>query len=141
MVFYFDMDGTIANFYGVQGWLESILAEDTKPYVEAKPLWNIAKLRKAIEIRIANGDKFGVVSWTAKGGSKEYNKAVRKAKIEWLNTYLPNCFTEIHIVKYGTPKYRVVNHEGILFDDEIGNRNAWKWNAYTEKEIFEVLEG
>lgn len=141
MVYYFDMDGTIANLYGVNGWLDNIINEDIRPYVIAKPLCDMEKLYNAIQSRIANGDRFGIVSWTAKGGSKEYNANVRKAKIEWIKKYLPNCFTEIHIVKYGTPKYRVVNHEGILFDDEIGNRNAWKWNAYTEKEIFEVLEG
>ena len=29
---YLDMDGTIANFYGVPGWLEYLQAEDTTPY-------------------------------------------------------------------------------------------------------------
>jgi hypothetical protein len=28
----FDMDGTIADFYGVTGWLDYLKAEDTTPY-------------------------------------------------------------------------------------------------------------
>ena len=31
----FDMDGTIADLYGVEGWLEMLEAENAAPYVEA----------------------------------------------------------------------------------------------------------
>ena len=31
----FDMDGTIANLYGVENWLAYLVAEDVKPYKEA----------------------------------------------------------------------------------------------------------
>ena len=32
---YFDMDGTIADLYGVSGWLEMLLAHDPAPYALA----------------------------------------------------------------------------------------------------------
>ena len=32
---YFDMDGTIADLYGFDGWLDYLHAEDVKPYAEA----------------------------------------------------------------------------------------------------------
>ena len=35
---YFDMDGTIANLYGVDNWLPKLRAESTSPYSEAMPL-------------------------------------------------------------------------------------------------------
>ena len=34
----FDMDGTIADLYGVENWLDYLIAEDTTPYTEAEPL-------------------------------------------------------------------------------------------------------
>lgn len=30
----FDMDGTIADFFGVEGWLEMLHNEDTTPYAK-----------------------------------------------------------------------------------------------------------
>ena len=33
-----DMDGTITNLYGVQNWLDYLIAEDVTPYAIAKPL-------------------------------------------------------------------------------------------------------
>ena len=32
MTFYVDMDGTIANLYGVENWLEYLINEDAFPY-------------------------------------------------------------------------------------------------------------
>ena len=36
--------------------------------------------------------------------------------------------------------YVVSDKMGILFDDEIQNRENWKGNSYKETEIFTVLE-
>ena len=41
---YFDMDGTIADLYGVPNWLDCLIAEKTKPYREAKPLVDMRNL-------------------------------------------------------------------------------------------------
>ena len=35
---YFDMDGTIADLYGVDGWLDDLMNESTRPYAAAAPL-------------------------------------------------------------------------------------------------------
>jgi len=121
-IIYFDMDGTIADLYGVKGWLEAINAEDATPYKVAEPLPAIA-LAKEFEEK---GYEIGVITWLAKGATKEYNKVVRKVKRDWIAKNLPQA-TEIHIVKYGTPKYKVAkNKNGILVDDEEPNRKAWK---------------
>ena len=91
--------------------------------------------------RINKGIKIGIISWLSRSGSKEYNKEVRDVKKEWLARNVNFEFDEIHIVKYGTKKNYVANDKlGILFDDEIQNRENWKGNSYNEKEIFEILE-
>lgn len=138
--YYFDMDGTIADFYSVEGWLNDLISEKVRPYAEAKPLVNPENLKKIIEKLKAEGYNFGIISWTSKNGSKDFNKKVRKTKIEWLNKYFPDCFSEIHIIKYGTPKYKVAKNHGILFDDEERNRIKWnKGESFSEKDIFTVL--
>ena len=142
MTFYFDMDGTIADLYCVDGWLDDLKAESTRPYEEVRPLVDVERLVKAILQLTNKGYKFGIISWTSRNGSAAYNKAVRKAKIKWLKKYFPNCFTEIHIVKHGTPKHWVAKDQnGCLFDDEERNRITWnRGDSFTEREIFTQLE-
>ena len=123
---YFDMDGTIADLYGFDGWLDYLHAEDVKPYAEARPLVDMDALNTICEALAARGVVIGVISWTAMGGSREYNAAVRKVKREWINEYLP-CVSEFHVVKYGTPKHHVrkIKHS-ILVDDNAEVREAWQ---------------
>ena len=136
---YFDMDGTIADLYGVDGWLEDLLHEDVRPYAEARPLVNLQRLARILNRLIRDGYSVNVISWTSRGGSAEYNREVAKVKIQWLETHLKSVkFSKIEILPYGTPKE--LFGEGILFDDEKHNRESWGEGAYTEKEIFEVLK-
>jgi phosphoglycolate phosphatase-like HAD superfamily hydrolase len=46
----FDMDGTIANFYGVANWLEYLQNEDTTPYEVAAPLYDMEYLNALLII-------------------------------------------------------------------------------------------
>ena len=137
---YFDMDGTLANLYGVKNWLPMLLKSDPTPYKVAEPLLDMDELRARLEVLKARGYKIGIVSWLSKDGTTEYGKAVRTAKREWLDENLGIEFDELHFVKYGTPKSRVVNDKnGILFDDELPNRIAWKGTAYNANAILETL--
>jgi hypothetical protein len=136
----FDMDGTIANLYGVEGWLDMIINEDATPYAMAKPLVNLQALAHRLNNLQKKGHEIAIITWLAKGATAEYDEKVATAKIEWLKQHLASVkFDEIHIVKYGTPKHEVTN--GILFDDEKPNRDGWGEGAYTEKEIFTILGG
>lgn len=138
---YFDMDGTIAGLYQVEGWLNNLINEQTRPYREAKSLVDMRKLGKVLNTLQAEGYHIGIVSWLSKNGSEEYNERVTTTKINWLKTHLGTVeFDEIKIVKYGTPKQEVVNFpEGILFDDEEPNRNNWKGTAFDVDNILEIL--
>ena len=49
-------------------------------------------------------------------------------------------FTNIHIVKYGTPKENFGNTDDILFDDELKNRESWLGSAFPPEKIFDVLK-
>lgn len=135
---WFDMDGTIVNFYGVESWLEYIKREQTKPYREAKPLINMKHLAKELNRLQKLGYTIGIISWLAKGSTENYDKKVEKAKKNWLKSHLKSVkFDKINIVKYGTPKENF--GKGILFDDEELNRKNWKEKAFDEKNIIEIL--
>lgn len=139
----FDMDGTVANLYGVQNWLEYLIAEDTTPYAVAEPLVRLSALAKRLNNLQKNGYRIAIISWLSKSGSKEYNEAVTAVKMAWLAEHLPSVrWDEIHIVPYGTPKQNYCHCvEDILFDDEERNRMNWTGRAYAETAIFEVLKG
>ena len=142
MTIYFDLDGTVADLNGVDGWLADLEAKRVRPYEEARPLHNMSVLAKAIHKAQKSGIKVGVISWLSKTATEDYNKAVTKAKRKWLKKHLKSVnFDELYFVKYGTPKSTVANGFGILFDDEERNRLEWnKGKAYPPEKIFEILK-
>lgn len=139
---WFDMDGTIADLYGVPNWLEYLINSDPLPYKAAKPLINMNSLARLLNRLQAEGYHIGIVSWLSKSGTESYNEAVTNAKLAWLNKHLHSVhWDEIVIVPYGTPKHEVVSIEGILFDDEERNRTNWTGIAYDVENIIEILKG
>ena len=139
---YFDMDGTIANLYGVENWLENLSAENPMPQEKASPLLKLNQLAKILNNLQKKGWSIGIVSWLSKNSSENYDLEVTKAKNKWLKSHLKSVkFDEIKIVPYGTPKEKIVNFpKGILFDDELKNRENWKGKAFDEKNILEILK-
>jgi len=141
MKIWFDMDGTIADLYGVENWLPMLIAGDPTPYVEAKPMLNMSLLARYLNKLLAQGHEVGVISWLAKNSNSDYDEKVKAAKLAWLNKHLNSVnFTTIHIVAYGTNKLNVCG-EGILFDDELNNREVWGEGAHEPAEILNILKG
>jgi hypothetical protein len=140
---YFDMDGTIANLYGVENWLEYLIANDPTPYAIAKPLVNMNRLARLLNRLQAEGYHIGIVSWLSKDSTEAYDNAVTLAKAQWLDRHLHSVhWNEVKIVPYGTPKQEVVDVVGgILFDDESKNRENWTGVAYDVENILEILKG
>ena len=140
---FFDMDGTIADLYGVENWLDYLIASDALPYEIAKPLIRLNALARILNRLQKQGYKVGVISWLAKNSDTDYDEKVTRAKEEWLKKHLASVnFDEIHIVKYGTPKQTFAKTENdILFDDEEKNRNDWTGKAFDVNEIIEILKG
>lgn len=126
-VLVFDMDGTIADLYSVDGWLDMLRNENPMPYVLAKPMYDMDILADILLMLKASGWKVVVTSWLAKESTKEYDEMVRKAKREWLEKYNFPC-DDIHIVKYGTTKANCTRKLGgyqVLVDDNENVRNGW----------------
>ena len=139
---YFDMDGTIADLYAVDGWLDMLRAYDPTPYEMAKPLVRLATLARLLNRLQREGYTIGIISWLSKEPTPSYDEAVTNAKLEWLENHMPSVeWDEINIVPHGTPKHEVVaNPYGILFDDEQKNRDEWVGTAYNVNNIIEILK-
>ena len=137
----FDMDGTIADLYGVENWLDYLIAENTFPYANAKPLLRLSALARKLNALQRNGYNLAVISWLSKSGTEEYNEAVTEVKLAWLKEHLPSVrWNEIHIVPYGTPKQNFCYTPfDVLFDDEERNRTNWTGEAYDVQNIMEIL--
>lgn len=127
----FDMDGTIADFYGVDGWLADLNNESTRPYKEAKPLYNMDELKQVLNMLKADGWRIAVTTWVSKTGSDDFHKRIATVKKAWLALYdFP--YDEIHCVKYGTTKANCTRNKAdfqILFDDNEKIRKGWKLGA------------
>ena len=138
----FDMDGTIADLYGVDNWLDYLIAGDVFPYETAEPLLRLSALARRLNNLQKNGYNLAVISWLSKNGTDEYNAEVEMVKRKWLAKHLPSVkWDAIHIVPYGTPKQNFCeNPLDILFDDEAKNRENWTGRAYDVNDILATLE-
>lgn len=133
----FDMDGTLADFYGVENWLECLMNENTTPYEKAKPLYNTIELSALLNELQKEGYEINIISWGAKNSTKHFLKATEKAKIEWLKKYFDVNFDNIFVVPYGTPKDTIKT--GILFDDDNKVRTAYNGVAFKPAYITMML--
>ena len=140
MKIWFDMDGTIADLYAVDGWLDMLRAYDPAPYLMAKPLHHMATLARMLNKAQAQGHELCIISWCSKVSTPDYDKAIKQAKLAWLAKHLPSVnWDEIEIVPYGQNKWETCG-EGILFDDEERNREGWaNGEAFTPDEIKRIL--
>lgn len=135
----FDMDGTLCDFYGVEGWLDCLMARDSKPYAEAKPLLNLSALARKLNKLQRDGYEINIISWLAKNSTAEFDAEVMATKKAWLAKHLPSVqWNNVTIVPYGVNKATLGN--GILFDDEEPNRNMWGDGAYDATNILGVLK-
>jgi hypothetical protein len=143
----FDMDGTIANLYAVEGWLPMLRSENPTPYRMAEPMWDMVELAEVLTAVMAIGIEVRIVTWLSKDSSEEYKDEVRVAKREWLaEQNFP--FDHFHGVQYGATKADSVRrylNEGetaILIDDNVKIRDGWTLGETidpTTEDIIEIL--
>lgn len=141
MRIWFDMDGTIADLYGVNDWLEKLINFDPTPYAEAKPLVNLSLLARLMNRVQRNGFEICIVTALSKNSTAEYDEAVIRAKKMWLGRHLRSVqFDEIRFVPYWFTKNDVNSGEDILFDDEARHLEAWTGRACPADEMIETLK-
>ena len=141
----FDMDGTIADLYGVHNWLPKLRNEDPSPYCEACPMWHMEKLASILREIQNVGIEIRIISWLSKDSSEEYKEATRQAKRDWLEKYdFP--FDFFHGIQYGATKadsirkYLREDEEAILVDDNAKVRAGWHMGETIDPTACDLLE-
>lgn len=145
-VFCFDLDGTLANLYAVEGWLDMLRSYDPTPYLEAEPMLHFSSFARQLNAAQRKGAKLVIISWASKCSNPVFHDNISMAKRNWLAKHLPSVhWDEIHIVPYGKNKAEVCGVDGMnfhLFDDEQQNCHAWRcaggW-AHGPQSITEIL--
>ena len=141
MKIWFDMDGTIADLYGVENWLEMLIAHDETPYAIAKPIVNLSVLARLMNRVQRKGFEICIVSALAKDSTTEYDERVRNAKIKWLANHLKSVhFDEIRFVPYWYTKNNVNTGTDVLFDDEERHLEKWTGTAVHASKMIETLK-
>lgn len=125
---WFDMDGTIADLYGVEGWLDDLINLNTRPYEKAQLLYDNADLLYMLGLLREKGYHIGVISWGSKAKNENFDREVEFVKREWLYKKCISDFLDrIIVTAYGVRKADTCRKygSGILVDDEEQNRKAW----------------
>lgn len=130
---YLDMDGTIANLYGIEGWLDRLRNEDEKIFLECTPLISESKL-----LRTFPKEKYEIIilSMTPLGATSKYCENVAKQKDEWLDKYFPGITKRIY-KRYGHNKNLKNSKNAILVDDSEPIRESFRGLAINPAEIWD----
>lgn len=138
--FYFDMDGTIADLYNENDWLEKLLSETKGLFRNLKVMHDKNRLAAIIEDLQEMGCEVGIITWTPKNVSEDYLKIVENEKIEWVKEHFP-MINEIYVLNYGTPKQKANFKKGkeiFLIDD---NEDVLKmWETPKQRKIIKADE-
>ena len=140
-----DMDGTMADLYGVKDWLPMLRAEKPAPYLLAEPMWDMVELAEILTQFQQRGVEIRVVTWLSKDSSEEYKEAVRESKRDWLKHYNFPC-DHFHGVAYGATKadsvrkYLNKDETAILIDDNAKVRRGWHLGETIDPTACDLIE-
>lgn len=141
----FDMDGTLADLYGVKDWLPKLENQNVTPYEQAKPLVDVDALAEILVDLMMKDIEIRIITWLAKDSTPHYKKETRQAKIDWLEKYgIP--YDKIHAVQYGTTKadcvrkYLAEDETAILIDDNVKICNGWTLGETINPPTDDIIE-
>lgn len=123
-IIYLDMDGTIADLYGVPNWLEYLEANSAIPYRIADPLCNMSELARLLTALQKHNYEIGVITWGSRGAGKVYSRNINRQKRDWLKRYglWEIVSRNYNYLDYGTNKSSVFGKYGAvpvtLIDDD-----------------------
>lgn len=128
---YFDMDGTIADLYGVPDVFKRLDNNDASPYLEAAPIPEYIEMLKEFK---SLGHRIGIITAgsrfppnTPEDVKKQMNIDTEEVKKKWLDKQgLTPYIDTFQFIPYGVSKYSVAEDKtGILVDDEDKVLNTW----------------
>lgn len=129
---YLDMDGTIANLYGIKNWLPRLRAEDKTIFLECEPMISEKELLNKFP---TENFEMKILSMTPLNATENYCLDVINQKNEWLNKYFPSITKRIY-KPYGHNKNLKNSKNAILIDDSEPIRNSWKGIAINPVELW-----
>lgn len=129
---YLDMDGTIADLYGKENWLECLRTEKDNTFSDLRPMITQEQLfnsfpKESYDIRI--------LSMTPLGASKPFCERVIQEKNAWLDEHFPVLKKRIY-QKYGHNKNLKGCANAILIDDNEAIRKSWKGIALNPVQLW-----
>ncbi len=140
---YLDMDGTIADLYAVENWLDRLTVQaDVSVFKEAEPIYKGAHavaLEKALTFF---GAAYNIIVLTKLPPlTLQKMVEVEQIKKEWLQKHINYTFDDIICIPYdfSKEKYRF-NEEDSLIDDEEKNLKEWNGNPITIEEFNEIVK-
>lgn len=121
-ILYLDMDGTIANLYGLDNWLERLLNEDKTVFIDCEPLITEKQLLTLYPL-----EKYDIriLSMTPKNATQAYCESVREQKNVWLDKYFPRLQKRLYMA-YGYNKNLKNSKNAMLIDDNDKIRANYK---------------
>ena len=112
-IVYLDMDGTIADLYGISDWLGKLRREEKNLFLSCNAFITEEDLFKIFPPELFD---IRILSMTPKGASEEYCKRVVYEKNVWLDLFFPRITKRIYL-KYGNNKNLKNSKNHILIDD------------------------
>ena len=142
---FFDLDGTIAELYKVEGWLESLRSNDWSVYRKCAPRHNYQRINTAIEALIENGWQVGVITWASKGiGWGTDLDEIARVKFDWLCRFFPALADgRFACIPYGYSKADFLEEMGdaynvaYLVDDNKEVRHDWRSHSHNNRNYTE----
>lgn len=141
----FDLDGSLVDLYGYEGWLDCLHNNDPSPYRYALPLWNMRRLASILQDFQREGIEICIITWLAKESDRNFSAITRKAKRDWLNSYgIP--YDHFHGRAYGATKadsvrkYLASNETALIIDDNPQVRKGWHLGPTIDPTSQDVLE-
>lgn len=127
---FFDMDGTVADLYNFDGWLEALKC-DTSIFRELSPLVDMTALIGFMK-EMWGHTEFGIITWTPMEASYKFHQECAEDKIRWIQTHMA-YITTFTALPYGTPKQDIgldMEDINILIDDNPEIINTWKEDGF-----------
>lgn len=154
---WFDMDGTIYNFYDIPNWMEMLEKGRYGVYnMLGYRRRHLTRIMEVVAALVKQGWRVGVLTWGSKSGSADF-EAISDMKRAWLRTNCPILYSKGYFccLPYGVSKaeYMIENFqpdgEGmhVLVDDNLRVREDWEAHGENFKTVdasrsyYRILEG